>query len=278
MRSKSSLATGLLLAFSPLAFASTTIGTVSAAGSLRVDGYAVTGSATLFDGSAVATAQAPATLRLSAGAQIKLAPASEGTVYRDHMSLNSGKGEIAASGPFVFESSGLTIMPTRGAAHGIVEVMPDKSIQVAALSGDLQVANSGGAVLARIRSGSAMSFAAQPAGGSVTLKGKVSSSGGNYFLTADDGSITQLTGKDFEKYVGKDVRVTGTLVAGTAPAGGASSVLDVTTMSKLAAGAAAGGTGGSGWTGTDIAITAIGGAVLGTAIGWAIYYNTGASR
>lgn len=278
MRSTSSLAAGLLLAFSPLAFASTPIGTASAAGSMRVDGYAITGNATLFDGSAVATAQASATLRLSAGAQINLAPGSEGTLYSDRMILNSGKGEITASRSFLLESSGLAITPAHGAAHGIVAVMPDKSIQVAALSGDLQVAEIGGAVVARVSSGSAMSFAAPAAGGSVTLKGKVSSSDGKYYLTADDGSITQLTGKDFEKYVGKDVRVTGTVVAGTTPAGGASSVLEVTSMSKLGAGAAPGGSGGSGWTGTDIAVTVVGGAVLGTAIGWVIYHNTGASR
>lgn len=278
MLSKMPFAAAILLTFSSVAFASTAIGTASAAGTIRVDGYAVTGNATLFDGSAIEAIQTPATLRLTEGTQIKLAPGSQGTLYRDRMVLNCGKSELSASDTFRVESNGLRITATGSTAHGIVAVTPSKTIQVAALSGDLQVANSTGFVLARIRSGSAMSFAAQAASGTVTLKGTVSSSNGNYYITASDGTITQITGKDFAKYVGKEVRITGTTVAGTSATGGASSVVDVSSISRLgAAGAGGGGGAGGGWTTADIVVTGIGGGLLAGAIAYGIY-NTTASR
>jgi len=60
--------------------ASSAIGTVSTRGEIRVGGYAVRGTATLFDNTALETSDFAATLRLDRGTEIKLAGGSSGTL------------------------------------------------------------------------------------------------------------------------------------------------------------------------------------------------------
>ena len=67
MISKLFAAAMVLCAASYATAGTTAIGTVSARGSLRVDGYAVKGDATLFNGTVVETGQASAALRLNKG-------------------------------------------------------------------------------------------------------------------------------------------------------------------------------------------------------------------
>ena len=101
---KSCLLAMILVSFS-YAYASGatgSIGTVSARGDLRVDGYTVWGNGTLFNGTAVETGQATATLRLDNGTEIKLAINSHGVVYRDHLVLLQGRSQLKTSGaPFL---------------------------------------------------------------------------------------------------------------------------------------------------------------------------------
>ena len=79
MKSKLPAVLMILSTFSYAAAGTTAIGTVSARGDMRVDGYRVNGDATLFDGTVVETGQASAASLLDKGVEIKLAQDSRGT-------------------------------------------------------------------------------------------------------------------------------------------------------------------------------------------------------
>lgn len=281
MMSKTYLAAGFFIAASSLALASTAIGTASARGDIRVDGYSIVGNATLFDGSAVETSQATATLRLDKGTEIKLATGSLGMLYRDHMVLQHGKSELATSDHFQMEASGFRVIPTESNARGVVAVNGLGSIEVAALNGSFQVTNGRGMVLGKVVPGSAMSFAGQGSG-SITVTGKVSSVNGHYYVTDGNGVMHEIVGRDadqevankgLDKWVGKTVTINGTIDTGMTATGGAANVIDVSSIGRGAGayGAGAPGGGGAGWTGADLTVGVIeGGAALG-ALGWGIY-------
>lgn len=248
MHSRTYLAAGLLIAYSTFAAASTAIGTASARGNIRVDGYAISGNATLFDGTAVQTNQASATLRLEKGTEIKLATQSMGTLYRDHMVLQQGATEVSTSNSFSLSASGFHVVPASGSAHGVVEISGLGTIQVAAMAGDFQVTNARGLVLAKVHPGKAMSFALQ-AGGAVTVSGVLSKANGHYYVT-DATGIHEIVGHDvdkevsnkgLDKYVGKQVTISGTLDTAVQPTGGAMNVIDVASIDKAAGGAQMGG-------------------------------------
>ncbi|MGC2328453.1 MAG: hypothetical protein WA604_17195, partial [Candidatus Sulfotelmatobacter sp.] len=135
------------------------IGTVSARGDLRVDGYMVSGNGTLFNGTAVETEQATATLRLDNGTEIKLAINSHGVVYRDHLVLLQGKSQVKTSGsPFHLEADGLRVSPSGPNSLGVIALRPASTVDVAALTGEFRIADDAGLSVAHVVTGAAMSF------------------------------------------------------------------------------------------------------------------------
>jgi hypothetical protein len=245
MRSKVYLLAGLLFAYSAIASASTAIGTASARGDIRVDGYAVSGNATLFDGSAVQTTDASATIRIDKGTEIKLATASMGTMFRDHMVLERGSSQLSSSDSFRLDAGGFSVMPANGKALGMVTMNGKGTVEVAALNGELNVTDPVGNVIRTVLPGKSMSFALQ-GGTEIALRGKLSESDGNYYVTDANGVMHQVVLKDadghtttkgLQKYVGKDVNIVGNVEAGATPSGGASNVIAISGITKFAGGA-----------------------------------------
>jgi len=197
------------------------IGTASARGNIRVDSYAVTDSATLFDGSVVETGQASADLHLSEGTEITMASSSRGTLYRDHLVLQQGASELSASSPFKLEAEGLSVIPKEPNSHGVVSLGTGNTVEVAALSGSFGVTSQNGVVLASVRPGRAVSFAVQAGGGNATDfsgAGIVSYENGHYYLTTNENVKYELTCKDFKKFVGtKAVVLAGKVTEGATP-------------------------------------------------------------
>lgn len=232
----------LAVVFSALPYASagtTTIGTASVRGDMRVDGYRVSGDATLFDGSVVQTGQASAALRLNKGVEIKLATDSRGTLYRDRLVLQQGSSEWTPSSSFSVEANGLRVTPNEPNSKGLVSLGGANTVEVAALTGGFQVRNDQGLLLARVSPGHVMSFGAIQSGtpnsnsNSITVTGSISFEGGFYFLSvAQTGVVYELTGKDFSKEFGATVTVTGTLDPNAKPAYGASAVINVSRQKK----------------------------------------------
>jgi Protein of unknown function (DUF5818) len=211
------------------------IGTVSAHGDMRVDGYSVNGNATLFDGSVVETGFASATLRLGTGVEITMASDSEGTLYSERMVLQHGASELTASDPFELQARGFCITPTAPNSRGMVSLRAGNSVEVFALSGAFKVTNRHGALLASVRPGLALTFAALDSEGSAAQEagstsfsdvGTLSYAEGHYYLSDDSGSTFELIGKDLHAFVGDQVIISGT-VANNTQSGGVSRVVSV---------------------------------------------------
>jgi hypothetical protein len=207
---------------------------------MRVDGYMVKGDATLFDGTVVETGQASAALRLDKGVEIKLSTSSRGTLHRDRLVLQQGTSELASSNTFQLEANGLRVTPSEPNSRGLVSVSGANTVEVAALTGGFRVTDAHGLLLARIRPGNALSFgvpqAGAPESSSITVVGKLTVDDGHYYLTASETEVVyELRGQNFDKLVGKNVSITGTLDPNAKPAGGASAVIDVSSAKKKGA-------------------------------------------
>jgi hypothetical protein len=223
-----------LLCMVPYASAGTvSIGTASARGDMRVDSYVVKGNATLFEGTVVETGQATADLRLDKGTQITMSTSSRGTLYRDRLVLQLGESMLAASSPFQLEANGLHVTPNTPNSRGVVSLRAGNTVEVAALNGSFGVTNDHGVLLASVPSGHVVSFAMQAgenvqAGGSPTEYtgvGTVSYANGHYYLTDNAGEKFEITCKDYKKYVGKEVTLTGTVQAAATATPDATSVV-----------------------------------------------------
>ena len=218
------------------------IGTASARGDMRVDGYAVKGDATLFNGTVVETGQNSAALRLDKGVEVKLATDTQGTLYRDRLILQHGSSELKTSSPYQVEANGLHIAPALPNSIGTVTVS-NETVEVAALTGTFQVTNSRGFVLAKIQPGNAMSFgASQPTPVrtatpvQMTLFGDLTRVDGHYYLNLpvpDLGVVYELTGGNLESLIGKRITITGIVDFNAKPTGNASHVIDVATAKEI---------------------------------------------
>jgi hypothetical protein len=265
MLSKTYLA-GVFLAASTAAFASTAIGTAITRGDIRVDGYAINGNATLFEGSTVETSQTTATVRLQKGTQIKLGSDSEGMLFSDHLNLMQGKGEVRSTGSFEVDASGFHVISKEPDSRGVVAVNGAGKIAVSAVAGEFEVTDDAGNALGNVVTGKAMSFAL-PGEESSSVEGTVSESGGKYYLTDKQGQQFELQGKGLGKFVNKLVRVTGSVKTE-----GGVSVIAVSKVAVL--GTVIGST--AGLMGATIVVLSSAGAIFFVQEG--IYHAVGASR
>jgi len=215
----------VLLCMSTYAAAGTTsIGTISAQGSIQVDGYAVIGNATLFDGSVVETNSASASLRIDQGARITLATDSRGALYRNRLVLQQGSAELALPANFQVEANDLRLKAALPGSRAQVTVNRPGTVEVAALSGGVEVANAKGLLLARVNPGHSLSFSmgTTSSTSAFTSRGLLSFENGHYYLTASDTNVKyEIIGKNLAKYVGDKVLVSGTVTTTTTATGGA---------------------------------------------------------
>lgn len=257
---------GLLAA----AAAPASIGTVKSTGAYRVNGSAVPGNNTLFEGDVVETATARSVVNLGA-TQITLLPSSRAHIFHDRTILEKGSGLLTGAPDHAVEAASLRIVPVERSSVVQVEISSPNHVSVAARQGSAEVRNSSGVLLASLRTGLALAF--EPQGGAsaaVKTTGTVTTESGRYYVTDASTNVkVELQGQNLSQFVGKMVTVEGASIPGAAAAGGASQVVQVVHIATVhppsPTGAPSGGGGGLSH-GATIAI--IGGvAVAGTLIG-----------
>jgi hypothetical protein len=233
----------LFAMLSNAAAGSVSIGTASARGNLRVDSYQVENNATLFNGSVVESGQASVDLRLGKGTEITMSKDTSGTVYSDHLVLQHGQGELAATGAFHLDANGLHVTPLSSGSRGLISVPDGNTVEVAALTGSFGIVDADGKMLGNVIPGKALHFALQAAstgtaspattGTIFTGTGPIAEDAqGNFYLydTTDGSKFYQITCGDPAKLVGKHVTLTGTVVTGATPAGGAIEVVCISNI------------------------------------------------
>jgi hypothetical protein len=234
----------------------------------------------------VETGDARSVIQL-AGVQMTLAPDSSARVYRDRIVLEKGIGTVQEGSQHVIEAATMRIIPSTQDSVVQIEIADLSRVTVYARAGEAEVSNSAGILTARVRPGMALAFAPKAAPVStVKMTGVVEARNGAYFLTDETTKVTvQVESKNASKYVGKRVEINGSPVAGAKPAGGASQVVRVETITRVADAArqggdvaAAGGRGGAagtpGATAGGAGSTGISAAAVGAIVGGAVIAGT----
>ena len=263
------------------------IGIASAKGNFRIDNAAISGNGTLFDGVTVETQRSTGQLDLTSGAQLQLGVNSRGKVFTDRMILEQGQSQFRTgkNGKFGLEARTLHIIPADSGSVVQVSMIGASRVHVSALSGNLQVTNAGGVLVAALAAGHALEF--EPQAGAMPpskLTGCVVSKDGRFFLTDETSNVTvELRGAGLAQQAGHKVEVTGAQLPGVIPTepayNGAGQVVQVSAMKMVskkcalpvaaAAGAAAGAAAAGG--------AAAGGAAAGAAAAGAAAAGVGAA-
>jgi hypothetical protein len=137
--------------------ASPTIGVASAVGTFMLNSSEVEGNANLFDGSRIRTDRASSKVYLMSGAALVLGVNSAGTIYRDHFTLNQGATKVDNLTGYSIHADIYDIRQGKPSSQAIVR-LNQGTVEIAALSGSLNIFNEKGALLTRIGAGTASAF------------------------------------------------------------------------------------------------------------------------
>lgn len=267
---QSLIALNLVGCLTLLTAAAPVLGVVTARGSFTLDRAAVTGNATVFEGSTVETDKIASEIRLTEGPRIRLAAGSRGVIYRDRLVLERGEGAAERMAGYSLEVQSLRIRSAKPAAGARVSLIGANLVEVSAVGAEVRVANLNGVVLANVAAGGKLSFTPEQAGAAApsSVTGCLKSSDGHFSLTDEaSGATFVLLGNDVAQYAGNRVQVDGAVKPGEPD----SNRLMVTSLTVLAkkcparSARVAKGAGGAGASGTGASGTAAGGAGAGGA-------------
>ena len=201
----------LVLSVTSLMASTGAIGFAAANGTFQVNTEQAQGTATLFDGSVVETQKAPSLIRLSNGAEFRLATDSRAKVYEARIVLEKGAGQLESSSAYPIESRSLRVYSTEPNTIARVTVSDQGRVLVATLRGTVRVANSGGFAVANVVTGLSMAFDPQVgASAPAKLSGCLFESNGKSFIFDGATKVAHgLSGSGMTKYAGKNVEITG---------------------------------------------------------------------
>ena len=203
---------GLLATVGLLAAANASIGFAVADGNFRIDSGAVSGNATLFEGTVIETGKAPSQLQLTNGAQVRLATESRAKVFRQRTVLEKGFAQLETSEAYPLEAGTLLVTATRPGSVARVRMGEQGRVLVAAVRGSVRVTTSVGLAVGNLADGASMEFDPQ-AGAAAASKvtGCLELREGNASLvdTTTHVLIRVAGDKSLEKEMGNVVELTG---------------------------------------------------------------------
>lgn len=219
------------------------IGVAQSRAAFSINNASVPGSATVLDGTAIRTNDAPSDVMLKTGERLRLAPNSAAVVYRDHVVLQAGLAEAIHAAAYRIDAQSLQIRAVDSGAHLTVSLAGKKEVAVSTSGGYAEINNSSGVLVARMYPGDQIQM--QPAEtDAIRLTGTVQKRGGAYVLQDETTHVTaELRGENLKAMVGKDVRINGTLKPGVSPVSGVSQVVMVTNATVVAAATGTGSVG-----------------------------------
>lgn len=204
----------LLLADGPArASATGAIGVALTEGSFQVNHASVWGNATIFDGSLIETGRAASQVRLSNGAQVRLAAETRATIFEDRVVLEKGQGEMAPSYRYEVEAGGVRIRGTSSDALMRIRIDGSRRVLVASMRGALKVSNRAGIVVAQLGMGDALEFEATEKTASATTQASgclLAKNGGFILVDRTTNVILELQGVDLRANLGNRVDIMGT--------------------------------------------------------------------
>jgi len=206
------------------AAATPAIGVALSEGTIVVNDAQTPGNATVFNGTTLQTQRTSSQVRLKDGAQVRFDLDSRGTLFSDHVDLQQGSARIS---DYSANANGLSVRASGDSSASVT--MKGKVVEVAALTGNVEVFNAAGMNVANLLPGRALDLRPADAGTNAasSLTGCAVKSGSNFLLTDEASNVTaQLRGGDLK--VGTRVHVTGNLVPNAKPVSPATQVIAVT--------------------------------------------------
>jgi len=249
--------------------ATSAIGLAVANGSFQVDRARVWGSSSVFEGSTVETDQTSSQIRMTGGAEVRLAADSRATVFQRKMVLEQGFTQIQTGPGYTVEARSLAIAAEAHDAVARIKLEGLHKVTVAALGGRVQVRNAGGLLVAWVEAGKSLDLEPQQEGAAAPTRVSgclLEKAGKPVIVDQTTNVVLELHGADLDKEVGNRIEImgmpTGAASSGTGAAmtvsvagikqianGGCSAIakkIGASTVAGASAGAAAGATAGSG--------------------------------
>lgn len=206
------------------------IGVVTANSPVQVEGARVLGNATLFEGARIETAGASSELKLANGVTVQLSAGSTARVYKNHLELERGSGQVSAKGSYPVSASGMTVDGSRYR----VGIQSNARIEVAALTGNARVLGARGAMLGSVAAGRSLSFAMQQ---TITRTGCLLYKNNGFILQVDDSpEVLQLTGTNLQTNLGNRVQITAIPSAQNATIAPATQIVNVNAVAQQSTG------------------------------------------
>jgi hypothetical protein len=207
------------------------IGMTSSQNGVTLDNSKVSGTATLFEGSTIQS-EGYSRIHLNNGTRLDFGAGSKAQVFANHAALAAGMTEMQSSSGFEIDTTSLRIRSAGSDSIARVEIDSGR-VFVTALNSPVTVTNSQGMLVAKVAPGVPMAFMAQgaTAANSFNATGCVLNKGGVAIIDDESAKqVSQLTGSDLRKAVGNQARIVGSVDATATPAGGASQVVNVTSV------------------------------------------------
>jgi hypothetical protein len=137
------------------------IGFVVTNGQAQIDGMAVRGNSTLFQGSVVQAGDVTTDLMFSGGSNLLLQPGSAVKVYREYAVLQHGIAIQRRTHGYTLVADGLKVSSLSAQGAVVVARKDSSHLEVAAQGGPAEVRTAAGDLVAHLESGKALSFAIQ---------------------------------------------------------------------------------------------------------------------
>jgi hypothetical protein len=205
------------------------LGIAVSQGSIVVNGSSVAGSATIFEGDSVATADAGCQIRIQGGKRVDLSKRSHGQLLAGNFAITDGSSRIFG---YPATALGLAIHPDKDSIGAVT--VSGKTVEIAALTGSLRVFNKQGTEIANVTPGHVLNLdpAKEPGSQAYSLTGCPVVAGTAMLLTDQTANITvELTGN--KVVAGKMIQVSGNAVSGKQPAPGAAQIVSVQNVKQL---------------------------------------------
>ena len=205
------------------------IGIAMVNGIATVDNSSIRGNTSVLEGSVVETAKGTSQLSLEGGARLNFGADSRSKIYKDHVVLEKGMGQVHGGSNFPLFANALHVVGSGSDSTVRVAVKDSKSILVGAVTGEARVLNSKGLLLARVMPGKTLEFD-QEAGAAAQAKisGCLERRGGKYYVRDETtGVVSEVTGAGLDQYVRKHVDISGSLDTAATPGSGATQVVRV---------------------------------------------------
>ncbi|MDR3701840.1 MAG: hypothetical protein P4L56_19480 [Candidatus Sulfopaludibacter sp.] len=171
---------------------------------------------------------------------MRLASDSRATVYQRKLILDYGQLESAPD--YEVQANSLHIVATGPNGAARVQVRSPRTVTVAAVRGAVRVTNSGGVLVANVEAGKTMNLEPQDSGSAAPthVTGCLLSKGGKLIVAEQTANVVlELRGTGLDQELGNRVEINGVAETATSTVAGATQVIRVVGLHRVATGGCA---------------------------------------